>query len=65
MSFANQAMACEYIKKNGGRLENKVYKVPEDIDREIAGLKLKSLGVKIDRLTDKQKIYLTSWESGT
>jgi len=65
MSFANQAMACEYIKKHGGHLENKVYRVPEEIDREIAGLKLKSLGVKIDTLTGKQKDYLASWELGT
>jgi len=65
MSFANQALSAEYIRKNHGKLKNKVYKVPEEIDRSIAGLKLKSLGVKIDRLTAQQKKYLASWESGT
>ncbi len=65
MSFANQALSCEYLKKNGSTLDNSVYKVPEHIDKEISRLKLKSLGVKIDDLTDKQKEYLSSWEMGT
>lgn len=65
MSFANQALACEYLCKQTGRLGNKVYKVPENIDKEIARLKLKSLGVRIDTLTQEQKKYLASWEMGT
>jgi adenosylhomocysteinase len=65
MSFANQALACEYVAKNYKRLERKVYKVPEFIDKNIAKLKLESLGVKIDNLTEEQKKYLESWESGT
>ncbi|MFH0763999.1 MAG: adenosylhomocysteinase [Candidatus Omnitrophota bacterium] len=65
MSFANQALACEYIAKNYKLLERKVYKVPEFIDKNIAKLKLESLGIKIDALTEEQKIYLESWELGT
>ena len=65
MSFANQALCCEYIAKNYKKLERKVYKVPDFIDRSIAKLKLESLGVKIDSLTKEQKIYLDSWELGT
>ena len=65
MSFANQALAAEYIVKNHTRLENKVYGVPKDIDREIARLKLKSLGVSIDTLTKDQRDYLASWHMGT
>jgi adenosylhomocysteinase len=65
MSFANQALACEYVAKNHKKLENKVYKVPEFIDKDIARLKLESLGVKIDELTAEQKKYLESWELGT
>jgi len=65
MSFANQALACEYIVKNHKKLEKKVYQVPEDIDKRIARLKLESLGVKIDTLTKEQKHYLESWELGT
>ncbi len=65
MSFANQALACEYIKKHKNNLEKKVYGVPEKIDKDIARLKLKSLGVRIDSLTKKQKDYLSSWELGT
>jgi len=65
MSFANQALSCEYIKKNSTRLKNKVYRVPEEIDNDIARLKLKSLGVVIDNLTAEQKKYLSSWELGT
>ncbi|MFA6143032.1 MAG: adenosylhomocysteinase [Candidatus Omnitrophota bacterium] len=65
MSFANQALACEYIAKNYKKLERKVYKVPEFIDKNIAKLKLESLGVKIDSLTEEQKSYLDSWELGT
>ncbi|MBU2228984.1 adenosylhomocysteinase, partial [Patescibacteria group bacterium] len=65
MSFANQALAAEYITKNHESLENKVYTVPEDIDAEIAALKLKSMGINIDQLTPKQKKYLASWTIGT
>jgi adenosylhomocysteinase len=65
MSFANQALAAEYLVKNGGNLENKVYSVSEDIDKEIARLKLKSMGLKIDTLTEEQEKYLNSWEMGT
>lgn len=65
MSFANQALAAEYLVKNGGNLENKVYSVSEDIDKEIARLKLKSMGIKIDTLTEEQEKYLNSWEMGT
>ncbi|MGB2805692.1 MAG: adenosylhomocysteinase [Candidatus Zixiibacteriota bacterium] len=65
MSFANQALSAEYLVNHGAKLENRVYPVPEKIDSEIARLKLKSLGVKIDRLTPEQKEYLAAWELGT
>ena len=65
MSFANQALCAEYIAKNYKRLEKKVYSVPEDIDRKIAFLKLKAMGIRIDTLTAEQKKYLESWELGT
>ncbi len=65
MSFANQALGCEYIAKNYKALEKKVYAVPEFIDKNIAKLKLESLGVRIDVLTPEQKKYLESWEMGT
>jgi len=65
MSFANQALSAEYLVKSGKRFENQVYGVPEKIDSDIARLKLKSMGVKIDTLTAEQKEYLASWEMGT
>lgn len=65
MSFANQALSAEYLSKDGKKLENKVYSVPLDIDRRIATLKLKSMGISIDTLTKEQEVYLSSWESGT
>jgi adenosylhomocysteinase len=65
MSFANQALSAEFIVRNARKLEKKVYRVPEEIDREIARLKLKALGIKIDRLTPEQKRYLKSWQMGT
>lgn len=65
MSFANQALSAEFMKKNYKKLEKKVYRVPEDIDRRIAELKLTSMGIKIDKLTAEQKKYLASWEMGT
>lgn len=65
MSFANQSLASEYIVKNAKTLEKKVYSVPDEMDREIARLKLESIGCSIDTLTDKQVKYLSSWEEGT
>ena len=65
MSFANQALCTEYIVKNHRTLEKRVYRVPMDIDREIARLKLASMGVEIDLLTREQDVYLHSWEMGT
>jgi len=65
MSFANQALSAEYILKNYNNLENKVYLIPQSIDRKIARLKLKSMGIKIDKLTHLQKKYLSMWEEGT
>jgi adenosylhomocysteinase len=65
MSFANQALCMEYLVKNKGKLEIKVHTVPEEIDKEVARLKLKAMGVAIDTLTPEQRKYLTSWEEGT
>jgi len=65
MSFANQALCLEYIVKNRNNLELKVYPVPEEIDKQIAQLKLNSMGIDIDSLTPEQKEYLTSWREGT
>jgi len=65
MSFANQALAAEFMVRNAGKLEKKVYSVPEEIDKEIARLKLQAMGVQIDILTDEQLRYLSSWEEGT
>jgi adenosylhomocysteinase len=65
MSFANQALSLEYMVKNKGMLKAKVYPVPEDIDKEIARLKLKSMGASIDTLTPEQVKYLASWQEGT
>ncbi len=65
MSFANQALASEFAVKNRGKLEKKVYRVPHAIDAEIARLKLHSMGVTIDPLTEEQQKYLESWEMGT
>ncbi len=65
MSFANQALSAEYMAKNADKLEKKVYSVPDDIDKEIARLKLEAMGIKIDLLTDEQLKYLSSWEEGT
>ncbi|MDI6887625.1 MAG: adenosylhomocysteinase, partial [Candidatus Thermoplasmatota archaeon] len=65
MSFANQALCVEYLKKWGRKLEPKVYAVPEDIDNEVANLKLQSMGIEIDKLTEEQKKYLKSWSYGT
>ena len=65
MSFANQALSAEYMMKNAMKLEKKVYSVPEDIDKEIAKLKLAAMGIQIDVLTSEQVNYLNSWEEGT
>jgi adenosylhomocysteinase len=65
MSFANQALAAEHLVKNGKTLEKKVYSVPQDLDDEIARLKLESMGVKIDTLSAEQEEYLSSWQFGT
>jgi len=65
MSFANQALCLEYITKNRQSLELKVYPVPEEIDKQVARLKLQAMGVDIDTLTPEQEAYLSSWEEGT
>ncbi|MBZ5513625.1 MAG: adenosylhomocysteinase [Acidobacteriia bacterium] len=65
MSFANQALTAEYVVKNAQRLEPKVYPVPSEIDREVARLKLESMGIGIDKLTPEQEEYLSSWAEGT
>jgi adenosylhomocysteinase len=65
MSFADQALSCDYMVKNHASLERKVYTVPVDLDKRVAKLKLESLGIKIDRLTSEQEEYLASWNEGT
>ncbi len=65
MSFANQALAAEYMVKNHDQLEKRVYSQPEDLDKRVAQMKLESMGIKIDRLTPAQEHYLTSWSEGT
>jgi adenosylhomocysteinase len=65
MSFANQSLCLEYLVKNKGGIKARVYPVPDDIDKEIARLKLKSMGIDIDTLTPEQTKYLASWEQGT
>jgi adenosylhomocysteinase len=65
MSFANQALSAEYAVANAGSLERKVYPVPQEIDEEIARLKLETMDVEIDTLTDEQARYLASWDEGT
>jgi adenosylhomocysteinase len=65
MSFANQALGAAYMLRNADKLEKKVYVIPEEIDQEIARLKLEAMGVRIDTLTPEQEKYLASWEAGT
>jgi adenosylhomocysteinase len=65
MSFANQALAVEYLLQNRRKLENRVYKLPDELDAEIARLKLETLGIKIDKLTAEQTAYISSWRAGT
>src|SRR5688572_28192673 len=65
MSFANQALAAEWVIRNAATLERRVYDVPKDIDEEIARLKLATMGIEIDTLTEEQALYLASWDEGT
>jgi adenosylhomocysteinase len=65
MSFANQALSAEYMANEHAKMVKKVYPVPQDIDEEIARLKLASMGIEIDTLTPEQEKYLSSWEMGT
>jgi adenosylhomocysteinase len=65
MSFANQALCAEYMVQHADELQPAVYSVPEEIDKEIARLKLNGMGIEIDVLTPEQARYLTSWEEGT
>ena len=65
MSFANQALAAEYMLKKRGKLENRVYKLPDELDGRIAQLKLKTMGIRIDKLTPEQAAYISSWQMGT
>jgi adenosylhomocysteinase len=65
MSFANQALSAEHLVRERGRLDRRVYRVPPEIDRAVARLKLESMGVQIDQLTPAQQAYLTSWTHGT
>jgi adenosylhomocysteinase len=65
MSFANQALGIEFLFKNHGKLENKMYTLPYEVDEEIAKIKLEAMGISIDTLTDEQQDYLSSWTSGT
>ncbi len=65
MSFANQALACEFLIKNRGRLEKRVHQVPEEVDQEIARLKLRSMGITIDSMTKEQEDYQKAWQEGT
>jgi adenosylhomocysteinase len=65
MSFANQALGAEYMIRNAANMSPAVYKIPEDIDNEIARLKLEAMGIKIDTLTEEQVQYLDQWEEGT
>jgi adenosylhomocysteinase len=65
MSFANQALCCEWLKEKSAELEPRVYPVPQEIDKEIARLKLETMGVRIDELTADQREYLAGWEEGT
>jgi adenosylhomocysteinase len=65
MSFADQLLSVEFLVKGKAQLEKKVYSVPREIDQMVAALKLASMGVRIDELTEKQKRYLASWEEGT
>jgi adenosylhomocysteinase len=65
MSFANQAIGCEYLVKNQGKLNPGIHSIPTELDQEIAALKLKAMGIEIDTLTSDQIEYINSWTSGT
>ena len=65
MSFANQALACEYLVQNKGKLEPGLYNIPKELDQDIARLKLKAMGIAIDSLTPEQEEYINSWTVGT
>jgi adenosylhomocysteinase len=65
MSFANQALVCEWLAREGRSLEKKVHPVPEEIDKEVARLKLETMGARIDDLTGEQRAYLEDWQEGT
>jgi adenosylhomocysteinase len=65
MSFANQSLSCEWLAASSGKLDNSVYPVPDEIDREVASLKLETMGVRIDELTPEQRAYMEAWEEGT
>jgi adenosylhomocysteinase len=65
MSFANQALSVEYLVKHKGELKPGVHMLPQEVDTEIASLKLRALGINIDTLTPEQIEYLSSWETGT
>jgi len=65
MSFANQALSAEYMVKNHSTLEKKVYPVPEELDKQVAKMKLESMGISIDRLSPEQEEYLAGWSEGT
>ena len=65
MSFANQALSAQHLFEKGHELEAKVYAVPEEIDRDVARLKLESMGIRIERLTAEQESYLNSYDFGT
>lgn len=65
MSFANQALSAAYMRENADNLEHRVYAVPEEVDKEIARIKLEAMGIQIDALTEEQTAYLNSWEEGT
>ena len=65
MSFANQALAVEWILKNAGQLAPQVYPVPKELDAEIARRKLEAMGTHIDTMTEEQRVYSSSWKAGT
>jgi adenosylhomocysteinase len=65
MSFANQALSAEYMAKNHATMEKKVYSVPEELDKQVAKMKLESMGFSIDKLTPEQEEYLAGWSEGT
>jgi adenosylhomocysteinase len=65
MSFANQALAVKFIVENHKKMKNEVYKVPEEMDQRVASMKLKAMGISIEKLTKEQEKYLSSWGEGT